>query len=122
MATFNDILKGESDDGYGIPSDAYIKYQMDNMDRVEHTYEDEMATYIDALNGDHTDGREQFPQMDENKRVELEEMIATKLLEVVSQDDLENAYYDMQKEWAESMPDEELMETARELGITFEEK
>jgi hypothetical protein len=101
MATFNDILKGESDDGYGIPSDAYIKYQMDNMDRVEHTYEE---------------------PMDENKRVELEEMIATKLLEVVSQDDLENAYYEMQKEWTETLPDEELTQTARDLGIIFEEK
>jgi hypothetical protein len=96
MATFNDMLKGESDDGYGVPSDAYIKYQMDNMDRVEHTNEDEM---------------------DENKRVELEEMIATKLLEVVSQDDLENVYYEMQKEWTETLPDEELLQTARDLGI-----
>ena len=96
MPGFYDVLKGESDDGYGVPSDAYIKYQMDNMDRVEHTNEDEM---------------------DENKRVELEEMIATKLLEVVSQDDLENAYYEMQKEWAESMQDDELIQTAKELGI-----
>lgn len=96
MPTFYDTLKGESDDGYGIPSDAYIKYQMDNMDRVEHTDED---------------------QMDENKRVELEEMIATKLLEVVSQDDLENTYYEMQKEWTETLPDEELLRTAKDLGI-----
>jgi hypothetical protein len=101
MATFTDILKGEPEDGYGIPLDAYIKYQMDNMDRVEHTYEE---------------------PMDENKRVELEEMIATKLLEVVSQDDLENAYYEMQKEWTETLPDEELTQTARDLGIIFEEK
>ena len=96
MPGFYDTLKGESDDGYGIPSDAYIKYQMDNMDRVEHTNED---------------------QMDENKRVELEEMIATKLLEVVSQDDLENTYYEMQKEWTETLPDEELLQTAKDLGI-----
>ena len=78
-----------------------------------------MATYIDALNGDHTDGSEQFPQLDENKRVELEELVATKLLEVVSQDDLENTYYEMQKEWAESMPDDELKQTAMDLGIEF---
>ena len=96
MPGFYDVLKGESDDGYGIPSDAYIKYQMDNRDRVEHTNED---------------------QMDENKRVELEEMIATKLLEVVSQDDLENTYYEMQKEWTETLPDEELFQTAKDLGI-----
>lgn len=76
-----------------------------------------MANYIDALNGDHTDGSEQFPQMDTDKRVELEEMIATKLLEVVSQDDLENTYYEMQKEWTETLPDEELLQTARDLGI-----
>ncbi len=55
--------------------------------------------------------------MEENKRVELEEMIATKLLEVVSQDDLENVYYEMQKEWTETLPDEELLQTARNLGI-----
>jgi len=55
--------------------------------------------------------------MDENKRVELEEMIATKLLEVVSQDDLEDCYYEMQKEWAESMQDDELIQTAKDLGI-----
>ena len=117
MPGFYDALKGEPEDSYGVPSDAYIKYQMDNMDRVEHTNEDEMANYIDALNGDHTDGSEQFPQMDTDKRVELEEMIATKLLEVVSQDDLENTYYEMQKEWTETLPDEELLQTARDLGI-----
>ena len=76
-----------------------------------------MATYIDALNGDHTDGREQLSHMDEHTRVDIEEMIAQKLLEVVSQDDLEDSYYEMQKEWAESMPDDELMQTARDLGI-----
>ena len=96
MPGFYDTLKGESDDGYGIPSDAYIKYQRDHIDRVEHTNEDEM---------------------DWNKRVELEEMIATKLLEVVSQDDLENTYYEMQKEWTETLPDEELLQTAKDLGI-----
>ena len=119
MPGFYDALKGESDDGYGVPSDAYIKYQMDNMDRVEHTNEDEMANYIDALNGDHTDGSEQFPQMDSDKRIDLEHLIAQKLLEVVSQDDLENTYYDMQREWAETLPDDELTQTARDLGIEF---
>lgn len=78
-----------------------------------------MATYIDALNGDHTDGSEQFPQLDENQRVDLEHLIAQKLLEVVSQDDLEDCYYEMQKEWAETLPDEELTQTARDLGIEF---
>jgi hypothetical protein len=78
-----------------------------------------MATYIDALNGDHTDGSEQLPQLDENQRVDLEHLIAQKLLEVVSQDDLENTYYEMQKEWAETLPDEELTQTARDLGIEF---
>ena len=78
-----------------------------------------MATYIDALNGDHTDGSEQFPQMDSVKRAGLEHSIAAKLLDVVSQDDLEDSYYEMQLEWAESMPDNELMQTARDLGIEF---
>ena len=57
--------------------------------------------------------------MDSIKRVDLEEMIAQKLLEVVSQDDLEDCYYDMQREWAETLPDEELTQTARDLGIEF---
>ena len=57
--------------------------------------------------------------MDENTRVDIEEMIAQKLLEVVSQDDLEDSYYEIQKEWAESMPDDELLETARNLGLDF---
>lgn len=47
----------------------------------------------------------------------LAELIATKLLEVVSQDDLEDCYYEMQKEWAESLPNDELEQTARDLGI-----
>ena len=76
-----------------------------------------MATYIDALNGDHTDGSEQFPQMDSVQRAGLEHSIAAKLLDVVSQDDLEDSYYEMQLEWAESMPDEELKQTAMDLGI-----
>ena len=88
-----------------------------------------MATYIDALNGDHTDGREQFTmdgtmadiQADDMKHGlygdDLPDLIATKLLEVVSQDDLEDCYYEMQKEWAETLPHDELMQTARDLGI-----
>jgi len=55
--------------------------------------------------------------MDENQRVELEELVAQRLLEVVSQEDLENAYYDMQKEWAETLTDEQLLETAKDLNI-----
>lgn len=76
-----------------------------------------MATYIDALNGDHMDGSEQLPQMDSDKRIDLEHLIAEKLLDVVGQDDLENTYYDMQREWAETLPDDELMQTARDLGL-----
>lgn len=57
--------------------------------------------------------------MDSENRVDLEHMIAEKLLEVVSQDDLENTYYDMQREWAETLPDDELLQTARDLGLDF---
>jgi hypothetical protein len=85
-----------------------------------------MATYIDALNGDHTDGREQFTmdnamadiQADDMKHYDdLPDLIATKLLEVATMDDLESTYYEIQKEWAETLPYEELMQTARDLGI-----
>ena len=55
--------------------------------------------------------------MDSEKRVDLEHLIAQKLLEVVSQDDLEDCYYEMQKEWAETLPEDELLQTARDLGI-----
>ena len=55
----------------------------------------------------------------EEQRTDLEHMIAQKLLEVVSQDDLENTYYDMQREWAETLPDDELLQTARDLGLDF---
>ena len=55
--------------------------------------------------------------MDSEKRVDLEHLIAHKLLEVVSQDDLEDCYYEIQKEWAETLPDDELEQTARDLGI-----
>ena len=55
--------------------------------------------------------------MDENERINLEEAIATRLLEVVSQKDLENSYWDMQKEWTETLTDEQLLETAKDLNI-----
>ena len=55
--------------------------------------------------------------MDENQRMDLEEAIATRLLEVVSQKDLENSYWDMQKEWTETLTDEQLLETAKDLNI-----
>lgn len=55
--------------------------------------------------------------MDDNTRTILEEMIAQKLLEIVSQDDLETTYYDMQKEWAETLSEEHLIETAADLQL-----
>ena len=55
--------------------------------------------------------------MDENQRVELEELVAQRLLDLVSQEDLENTYYDMQKEWTETLADEQLLETAKDLNI-----
>jgi hypothetical protein len=58
--------------------------------------------------------------MNQDMREQMEEMVASKLLEVVSQDDLENSYYEMQKEWAETLPDDELEQTARDLGILEE--
>ena len=58
-------------------------------------------------------------QFAEDQRTDLEERVAQKLLEVVSQDDLENTYYEMQLEWAETLPDDELLQTARDLGLDF---
>jgi len=59
-------------------------------------------------------------QLDAKMRTDVEEMIAQKLLEVVSQDELEDCYYEMQREWAETLPDDELMQTARDLGIEYD--
>ena len=44
MTTFTNILKGEPTEEYGIPLEAYIKYQLDHIDRVESTTEDHMDT------------------------------------------------------------------------------
>ena len=59
-------------------------------------------------------------QADDMKHYDdLPELIAQKLLEVASMDDLEGTYYEMQKEWAETLPEEELVQTALDLGISF---
>jgi len=55
--------------------------------------------------------------MDENRRVELEELIAQKLLESADDRDLAQVYWDMQKEWTETLTDEQLLETAKDLNI-----
>lgn len=55
--------------------------------------------------------------MDENKRVILEELIAQKLLDVASDRDLATVYYEMQKEWTETLTDEQLLETAKDLNL-----
>jgi hypothetical protein len=55
--------------------------------------------------------------MDSGLREWLEDRIAARLLESADMDDLETVYYDMQHEWAETLPDEELTQTARDLGI-----
>jgi hypothetical protein len=56
-------------------------------------------------------------EMDENKRVILEELIAQKLLDVASDRDLATVYYEMQKEWTETLTDEQLLETAKDLNL-----
>jgi hypothetical protein len=66
----------------------------------------------DMKHGLYDDRDQRFESIDD-----LPYLIATKLLEVVSQDDLEDSYYEMQLEWAQTLPDEELMQTARDLGI-----
>lgn len=55
--------------------------------------------------------------MDENRRVELEELIANKLLESADDRDLAQVYWDLQKEWTETLTDEQLLETAKDLNI-----
>jgi hypothetical protein len=57
-------------------------------------------------------------QADDMKHYDdLPDRVATKLLEVATMDDLESAYYEYQLEWAESLPNDELMQTARDLGL-----
>lgn len=55
--------------------------------------------------------------MDETKRAQIAEMIAQRLLDDVDQKTLECMYYDMQEEWANSLPDDELLQTAEDLGL-----
>jgi len=55
--------------------------------------------------------------MDENKRLELEELIADKLLDSAEFSDLTQVYWDTTKEWTETLTDEQLLETARDLNI-----
>lgn len=57
--------------------------------------------------------------MDKNVRTELAEHVASKLLESADYDELEHAFFNMQKEWVERQSDEELIEIARDLGIVF---
>jgi glutamate dehydrogenase/leucine dehydrogenase len=47
----------------------------------------------------------------------LAELIAQKLLEVATMDDLETTYYECQKEWAESLSEDELLAAAVDLRI-----
>ena len=57
-------------------------------------------------------------QADDMKHYDdLPALIATKLLEVATMDDLENTYYEIELLHAESLPEEELRQTARDLGI-----
>jgi len=55
--------------------------------------------------------------MDENKRLELEELVADKLLDAAEFSDLTQVYWDTTKEWTETLTDEQLLETARDLNI-----
>lgn len=48
---------------------------------------------------------------------DLADRVASKLLEVATMDDLESTYYEMQKEWAETLATVQLEEVARDLGI-----
>lgn len=57
--------------------------------------------------------------MDTGLREWLEDNIAARLLESADMDDLEAVYYDMQHEWAETLPDDELKQTAKDLGLDF---
>jgi len=55
--------------------------------------------------------------MDDTRRQELEELVANKLLESADDRDLAQVYWDMQKEWTETLTDEQLLETAKDLNI-----
>jgi hypothetical protein len=60
--------------------------------------------------------------MDTGLREWLEDRIAARLLESADMDDLEAVYYDTQHEWAETLPEADLVQVARDLGIDIEEK
>ena len=55
-----------------------------------------------------------------SRRQELEELVANKLLESADDRDLAQVFWDMQKEWTETLTDEQLLETAKDLNIQEE--
>jgi len=57
----------------------------------------------------------------QDQRTQLEELIADKLLDSAEFSDLAQVYWDMQKEWTETLSDEQLLETAKDLNIHLEE-
>lgn len=53
-------------------------------------------------------------------RSEMAERIAERLLEYADTQELERVYFDVQHEWADTLPDVELLETAERLNILDE--
>jgi len=53
-------------------------------------------------------------------RNEMAERIAERLLEYADTQELERVYFDVQHEWADTLPDAELLETAERLNILDE--
>ena len=50
-------------------------------------------------------------------RSEMAERIAERLLEYADTQELERVYFDVQHEWADTLPDVELLETAERLNV-----
>lgn len=75
-----------------------------------------MATYIDALNGDHTDGRDQFQEYLENRpeREKLQDEFIHRIVEGMDYKDLVTYAHEMLSDYYSDMTDEELTEQVKQ--------
>ncbi len=72
-----------------------------------------MATYIDALNGDHTDGSEQFTDW-RSKREQLQDEYIACIVDGMDIKDLVQYAYDKLSEELDELTDEQLTEQVKE--------
>ena len=76
-----------------------------------------MATYIDALNGDHTDGSEQFSKYLDNRpyRHKLQEAYISRIVDTMDIKDLVQYAFDTLDEQMNELTDEQLYSDVKDV-------